>query len=216
LANTIEERRTRAELIRESLADEIARGTLSPGVALDEVGLAQRFGVSRTPIREAIRQLEAIGFAEARPRRGAVVATITKERLHEMFAVMSELEAVCAKLSAQQMTNAQKEALQAVHDESRRAADAGDIAGYAALNISFHETIYSGTNNTFMMELADSVRNRVAPYRRAQFWNAGRVSLSYSEHDAVVQAILRGDGDTAYHAMHDHVDIVSDAVDDIA
>lgn len=208
--------RTRADQIRESLADEIARGMLSPGVALDEVGLAQRFGVSRTPIREAIRQLEAIGFADARPRRGAVVATITKERLHEMFAVMSELEAVCAKLSAIQMKEEQKEALRNVHEEARRAAEVGDTDSYALLNTRFHETIYYGTNNSFMMELAESVRTRVAPYRRAQFWNTGRVTLSVAEHDAVVQAILRGDGDAAYQAMHKHVDTVSDAVDDIA
>jgi DNA-binding GntR family transcriptional regulator len=212
----VREPKTRAERIRENLADEIARGILSPGVALDEMGLAQRFGVSRTPIREAIRQLEAIGFAEARPRRGAVVATITKERLHEMFSVMSELEAVCAKLSAIQMTPVQKETLRQVHEESRHAAETDDTTRYAELNARFHETIYSGTNNSFMMELTESVRTRVAPYRRAQFWNTGRVTLSFSEHDAVVQAILQGNGDAAYQAMHNHVDTVSDAVDDIA
>jgi DNA-binding GntR family transcriptional regulator len=129
---------------------------------------------------------------------------------------MSELEAVCAKLSATQMTDAQKAELQAVHGDSLRAAEAGDIDGYVALNTRFHETIYSGTNNSFMKEMTDSVRNRVAPYRRAQFWNTGRVTLSYSEHDAVVQAILRGDGAAAYHAMHAHVDTVSDAVDNLA
>ena len=90
---------TRAEEIRQLLADEIVRGRLPPGLPLEEIELARKFGVSRTPVREAIRQLEATGLAEARPRRGAVVAGVTRERLEEMFLVMLELEALTDRIS---------------------------------------------------------------------------------------------------------------------
>src|SRR4051812_23447129 len=103
---------TRVDHIRSILADRIARRMISPGSPLEEVRLAAEFGVSRTPIREVLRQLEAMGFVEARPHRGAVVAQISPEQLNDMFRVMSELESICAAWSAQNMTPAEKRALQ--------------------------------------------------------------------------------------------------------
>jgi DNA-binding GntR family transcriptional regulator len=91
---------TRAEELRLQLADEIVRGTLAPGSALDETDIARRFSVSRTPVREALRQLAASGLVEARAHRGAVVAQPSIERLSGMFEAMAELEALCAGLSA--------------------------------------------------------------------------------------------------------------------
>lgn len=208
-------RKTRTEQIREVLEDEIVRGRLGPGAALDEAGLADRFGVSRTPIREAIRQLEAFGFADARPRRGAVVTSITDERLDEMFAVMAEMEGLCAKAAATGMTADDHRALLAVHEECRQAAGRNDIDMYYALNARFHSAIYAGTHNSFLEELTLHVRRRVAPFRRAQFSASGRLDLSYKEHDTVVQAILRRDAETAHAAMTGHMRIVRTAVGDV-
>lgn len=209
------EAKTRAEAIREELADDIARGRIAPGVALEEVGLANRFGVSRTPIREAIRQLEAIGFAEARPRRGAVVARITQQRLDEMFAVMAEMEGLCARLAAAHMSAPDRVELRRIHAETRKATEAGDIEAYNRLNTDFHALIYAGTHNSYLEEIAANVRLRVAPYRRAQFWSAGRLDLSYREHDAVVEAILAEDPDAAAAAMKLHIGTVRVAVDSV-
>jgi DNA-binding GntR family transcriptional regulator len=210
--NALSKRKTRTEQILAKLEDDIARGRLAPGATLDEVGLAERFGVSRTPIREAIRQLEAFGFADARPRRGAVVSAITDRRLDEMFLVMAEMEGLCAKTAALEMQGDEKEALQAVHDECRQAAANGEIETYYALNLRFHEAIYTGAHNSFLEELTRHVRKRVAPYRRAQFHETDRLDLSYKEHDQVVQAILGGDAETAHRAMTDHMRIVRTAV----
>lgn len=204
--------KTRTERIRDALADDIARGRLAPGAGLDEVTLAKRFGVSRTPIREAIRQLEAFGFADARPRRGAVVATITDERLDEMFMVMAEVEGLCAREAAANMTDDDRAALVAVHEESRRAAEGDDVETYYSLNTRFHETVYAGTHNSFLEELTLHVRRRVAPYRRAQFRTTGRLDRSFDEHDRVVQAILKGDGEAAQQAMTNHMKTVRSAV----
>jgi DNA-binding GntR family transcriptional regulator len=204
---------TRAEQIRTTLSDDIVHGRLRPGDALDEAGLAQRFAVSRTPIREAIRQLEASGFAEARPRRGAVVAAFTPQRIDEMFAVMAEVEALAARWAARAMTAPERHALEAMHRASNRHVVDGDLPAYQDHNFRFHEAIYRGAHNGYLAELALHVRQRVAPFRRAQFEAPSRLTRSYAEHDRIVEAILRADGDRAAREMQSHMSIVRGAVD---
>ena len=110
---------TRAEELRLQLADEIVRGALAPGAPLDETDIARRFNVSRTPVREALRQLAASGLVEARAHRGAVVARPTLDGLNEMFEAMAELEALCAGLAAERMPAAERARLEAIHEELR-------------------------------------------------------------------------------------------------
>lgn len=209
-------RTTAADRVRLALADEIVRGIIGPGVALDEASIAQRFQVSRTPVREAIRQLEAIGFAEARPHRGAVVPLFTPEKLNEIFLVMAELEALCARVAAEAATAADKEALQQIHAACRDAAHEGDIGRYYELNIKFHEMIYAIGHNGFLAEVTLSVRNRVAPFRKAQFQSMGRLARSVEEHEAVVAAIVAGNAEQAAATMRDHLGYVRISVDQIA
>lgn len=206
---------TRTQKIQAVLADDIVHGRIPPGEPLDEARLASSFGVSRTPIREAIRQLEAIGLAEARPHRGAVAARISSERLDEMFAVMGDLEALCARRSALFMTPQERRGLEEVHAEGARLTAAGSIADYVDYNILFHDTVYKGAHNGFLAELTASVRQRLAPFRKAQFEGLGRLAKSHQEHDRVVRAILRGDAETAATEMLHHIVVVRDAVDDV-
>lgn len=207
---------TAVDRVRLALADEIVRGVIGPGVPLDEASIAQRFAVSRTPVREAIRQLEAIGFAEARPHRGAVVPLFTPEKLNEIFLVMSELEALCARVAAEAATTADKAALRKAHEACRDAAHEGDVALYYDLNIKFHETVYAIGHNGFLAEVTIGVRNRVAPFRRAQFQSLGRLVRSVEEHEAVVSAILAGDAEAAAAAMREHLGYVRTSVDKVA
>lgn len=106
--------RTRTEALRLQIADEIISGVLEPGTPLDEQELAARFGVSRTPVREAIRQLAASGLVSVRPHRGAVVALPTPTQLDDMFEAMGELEALCAGLAARNMTVPERRGLEAL------------------------------------------------------------------------------------------------------
>lgn len=196
---------TLAEEIRRHLAEDIVRGRLAPGAPLEEVQLAKAFGVSRTPVREALRQLEAEGFARARPRRGAVVASIPPYQLAEMFYVMGELESACIRLAAGELTPADLEALDELHEACRQAVEAGDVEAYRVANDRFHDRLYLASRNGFLIELTQSVRRRVAPFRRAQFYGAGRLSRSFAEHEHILQALKRGDGETAVREMRAHI-----------
>jgi DNA-binding GntR family transcriptional regulator len=197
--------RTLAEVLRLQLADEIVRGVLPPGAALDETELARRFEVSRTPVREAIRQLAASGLVESRAHRGSVVAQPTHEHLIGMFEAMAELEALCAGLAAQRITPVERHALAATHEELRAMIQSGDPQRYHEINEAFHSRIYAGAHNSYLADITLATRARVRPFRRAQFRNLGRLAKSHLEHDLVVTAIMRGDRDAAMRAMRDHI-----------
>ncbi len=201
---------TRAEELRLQLADEIVRGALPPGAALDETDIARRFSVSRTPVREALRQLVASGLVEARAHRGAVVAQPSIERLTGMFEAMGELEALCAGLAAERMTPTDRHRLEAVHEELRMLSHAGNPDRFHEVNERFHNTIYAGSQNDYIAEITLATRVRVQPFRRAQFRNLGRLAKSHAEHDRVVVAILRGDKAGAAAAMRAHIELVRD------
>jgi len=198
------------EMVR-AIADDIVSGAARPGSRLDEQTLAARFGVSRTPVREALRQLTAMGLVERRPNRGASVAEVSRERLASMFEAMTELEAICARLSAQRMTSGERAELDAFHQSSAKLIRQGAEDAYEAHNTAFHTRLYLGAHNAHIHELAALTRSRLAPFRRAQFRLAGRLGKSWQEHDAIVEAILRGDAEGAERAARAHVEIVGDA-----
>jgi DNA-binding GntR family transcriptional regulator len=201
---------TLAEELRLQLADEIVRGALTPGAALDESDIARRFKVSRTPVREALRQLVASGLVDSKAHRGAVVARPTAERLNSMFEAMAELEAICAGLAAERMPVAERHGLEALHEQLRVLSYAGDPQRFTYVNEQFHNAIYVGSRNTYIAEMTLATRVRVQPFRRAQFRNLGRLAKSQAEHDRVVVAIMRGDRIGAAAAMRDHIELVRD------
>ncbi|MBA4791948.1 MAG: GntR family transcriptional regulator [Rhizobiales bacterium] len=196
---------TRTEELRLQIADDIVGGRIAPGTALEEMEIAKRYGVSRTPVREVIRDLAASGLVETRPHRSALVAKPSLDRLRGMFEVMAELEALCAGLCAVNMTASERGQLQAIHADLADLTRKGDETNYTFLNERFHTFLYAGAHNAYLTELTLATRARLQPFRRAQFRNLGRLALSYSEHDAVVTAILRGDKAEAAAAMRAHI-----------
>ena len=199
---------TRAEELRLQLADEIVRGVLAPGAALDETDIAERFNVSRTPVREALRQLGASGLVDSRAHRGAVVARPSLERLTGMFEAMAELEAMCAGFAAERMPPLQRHALETIHEELRVLSYDGNPDRFHEVNERFHNAIYAGAQNDYIAEMTLATRVRVQPFRRAQFRNLGRLAKSQMEHDRVVVAIMRGDRTGAANAMRAHIELV--------
>jgi DNA-binding GntR family transcriptional regulator len=194
-----------SERLRESIEEEIATGKLLPGSHLDEVELATRFGVSRTPIREALNLLLGEGLVESRPRRGAVVAQITPHRLIEMFEVMAELEAMCARLAARRASEADLAALDAAHEECRTAAAAHDTDAYFYANERFHFAIYGASHNGFLFEQASSLQRKLRPYRRLQLRVRHRLQRSFEEHQAILDALHAGQAEAAMGHVRNHV-----------
>ena len=202
---------TLAEKLSSAIADGILDGTLRPGERLDELSLAQQHGVSRTPVREALRQLNASGLIDMRPRRGAVVSQATPQQVESLFVAMAEMEATCARLCALSMTPVERRRLQARQEAMLALADAGDPAAYSDAYVAFHSAIYAGAHNAPLADYALGLRRRVGPFRRAQFRIDGRLTRSNEEHGAVVRAILAGDAAGAHAAMLHHVSLVEDA-----
>jgi DNA-binding GntR family transcriptional regulator len=195
----------RSETLREAIEEMIAVGDVLPGQHLDETDLAQRFNVSRTPIREALIQLASSGLIVMRPRRGAVVAEIGPQQLVEMFEVMAELEAMCGRLAARRMTHAEHTVLTEAHAACKSARDDRDPDAYFYRNEVFHDVIYAGGHNAFLTEQARILHRRLRPYRRLQLRVRDRVGVSYDEHDAVVQAILAGESEKTATLLRDHI-----------
>jgi DNA-binding GntR family transcriptional regulator len=203
--------RTLAGRLRMQLSDDIVRGELAPGVVLDEMELARRFQVSRTPVREAIRLLGASGLVDARPHRSAVVARPDKEQLLAMFEALRELEALCAGFAAERMTPTEHTALERTQDVLSEIVESGDPQRYHEINEAFHGLIYVGSHNSYLSDLTFATRARIAPFSRAQFRNMGRLARSHEEHARIIAAILVGDGKTASRVMRAHIGSVYDA-----
>ncbi len=203
-----------ADHVRRALEDAIAEGDLMPGKRLEEEELAARFGVSRTPVREALRMLSISGLVAIEPRKGAVVAALGMDRLIELFEAMSELEGVCGRLAARRITEREMATLVDQHErcataarEAVRSADGESFDRYYAENAVFHEMIYRASHNAYLSDEVQSLRRRLQPYRRLQLRMAGRVQESLGEHQRIVDAITARNEAAAETLLRAHVSI---------
>lgn len=202
-----------SDRIRNALTDAIASGELAAGTALDEQQLADRYSVSRTPVREALRQLAVSGLVEMRPRRGVTVASVTPEQVMDMFETMAEIEAVCVRLATHRMTPLERSHLLQIHEEAEQAAEEGDVDRYDGLNRQFHEAIYDATHNAFLSEQAKQLRSRLNAFRRMQLRQGKRLIRSRDEHGEVMRSIAHGDGEAAARHMRAHMLNAASALD---
>jgi DNA-binding GntR family transcriptional regulator len=197
--------KSRAQQLRDTLEDDIVNGRLKPGARLDEGGLAERFRVSRTPIREALQQLAATGLVQTLPKRGTFVAEIGIPELIEMFEVMAELEGMCGRLAARRISKTECDGLLASLQACRDAAAEGDADAYYYENERFHNAIYWASHNQFLAQTTRQLHLRLKPYRRLQLRVRNRVAASVQEHAAIVDAIIAGDPEQAQKALQEHV-----------
>jgi DNA-binding GntR family transcriptional regulator len=197
--------RKRADIIADDLEGLIFDGTFSDGERLDEVQLARRFDVSRTPVREALLRLTQSGLVEQLPRRGVFVRQPGPVELIEMFEVMAELEAAAARLAASRISDAALRDLQDTNARCDAAMDAGDSDLYYRENERFHAIIYAQSGNRFLEQEAQRLHRRLQPFRRLQLRLRGRLKQSMSEHKDILAALQDGDGMRAAEVMRDHV-----------
>jgi DNA-binding GntR family transcriptional regulator len=204
----------RADALRDELEQDIVTGTLRPGERLDEQTLAARFGVSRTPIREALMQLASAGLIQLQPRRGAFVASLSLREVIERFEVMAALEGACGALAARRLTDEERARLLEAHEACIHEAPRGDTDTYYYANERFHRVLYEACHNAYLAEQARLLHDRLKPYRRLQLRARSRVATSLAEHQAVVDAVLAGDGERAERALKDHILIQGDRLSD--
>ncbi|WP_117194329.1 GntR family transcriptional regulator [Rhizobium terrae] len=201
-ANT---KKSRSDFIAEQLEDAVINGAIPAGARLDETSIAAQFGVSRTPVREALHILCGRGFAEREPYKGVVVAQISAQRIDEMFEAMAELEATCGRLASHRMTMSERADLESMHREMNALAEGGEHDGYNEINTRFHSLIFQGSHNSDLIAAAQTLRLKLAPFRKYQLKDKGRLKRSCQEHQQIVDAILDQDPKAAENALRRHL-----------
>lgn len=205
----------RSDRVRRQIADDIIKGVLRPGQELDELKLAKTFNVSRTPVREALRQLAEAQLVEWRPHQSATVAKITSSKMVELFEVMAELEGFCGRLAARRMTSAEHAALKSIHRRMQPHVKARDHESYHAVNKDFHAAIYSGSHNQYLIGQATVLYSRLAPYRAFQLKRPDALRVASEEHAEIIDAIVSGDGDAAHRLLSNHVSLDNELFSDL-
>lgn len=209
-------RQSNTQRLCDELEDDIINGRLLPGERLDSEVLAQRFGVSRTPIREAIQRLVASGLVRVVPKRGTFVAEVGLAELIEMFEVMAELEGMCGRLAARRITAQQIHELQLALSRCADAATKDDPDDYYYENGTFHDCIYTAGRNHFLASESRRLHDRLKPYRRLQLRVRNRIQRSLQEHEGIVEAIVACDEALAEQRMRDHVLVQGERFSDLA
>ncbi len=194
-----------ADNVREALEQMIVTGEFADGERLDEIRLAEKFHVSRTPLREAFQMLAGSGLVELLPRRGAFVRHPAFHEMIEMFEVMAELEAVCGRLAARRVTPQVLEQIRATVIACEAAVAAGDTDGYYRENERFHALIYTASGNDFLAGEAQRLHRRLQPFRRMQLRVRGRMTQSLTEHRQILTALEDGNSPVAETVLRDHV-----------
>lgn len=183
----------------------IRDGRLLPGDPIDEADWARRHQVSRTPVREALIQLQAQGLIHSQPRGGMVVAKMDLRQLLALWELLAELEGVAARLACQRITPAELATLQSAHQGSQSVMEAEDTAGWQEHNLRFHEQIYQASRNPFLRQEVLRLRARTGFYRRHAFGALGRIRASFDQHAQILQAFEQADPQAAHQAMIGHM-----------
>ena len=194
-----------SDQIRLRIESAIATGELEPGDAIDDAALASQHKVSRTPVREALLQLQAQGILSSTPRGGYIVAKMNLQQLLSLWELLAELEGVAVRLACERMTNEEINALVKQHRSSQRLAKNDDMEGWQEANLKFHEIIYEGARNPFLRQEVMRIRSRTGAYRRHAFGALGRIKSSYEQHEKIVAALNKRDATAAVTCMTDHM-----------
>ncbi|KHN89437.1 GntR family transcriptional regulator [Pectobacterium actinidiae] len=186
----------------EILINAIEKGELLPGERLQETRLAQQFGLSRTPIREALHRLEALGLVEPGPQRGLMIAQISYERLHQLFAVREGLERLAMELAVASASAEELELLQDMVEVEKTLTDSRKLHDHNRL---FHRQIYRATHNPYLNEMLENLRIHLSLLRGTTYESTERTEEARREHQAIVEALVRRDKDAAQEAACQHI-----------
>lgn len=196
------------EVVFLTLRKAILKGELQPGERLMEIALANRLGVSRTPVREAIRMLEHEGLVVMKPRRGAQVAKITEQELNDVLEVRKSLEMLAASKACERMTEEDMTAMRDAAEEFRKLAlnPGCDLTALTEADVAFHDTIYSGTGNRRLIQILENLREQMYRFRFEYMKDASIRESLISEHEEIMRAVAARDSELAAELIGDHID----------
>ena len=202
------------DVVFNTLRQAILRGELSPGERLLEIHLANKLGVSRTPIREAIRKLELEGLVIMIPRKGAVVAEITEKSLRDVLEVRRALEALAVRLACEKIQPEEIEELKIAANEFEKALKTEDVTVYAEADVRFHDIIYRTTDNQRLIQLLYNLREQMYRYRVEYLKREDSHPVLLAEHQYIIEMIEKRDAEKAEKAVCAHIDNQVTAVAD--
>lgn len=191
--------------VAERLRERIFSHELQPGSWVDEQALADDYGISRTPLREALKVLASEGLVTLKPRRGCYVTEISERDLDEIFNVMALLEGQCAQLSARKATDADLRRLGEVHAKLEKAATDGDIDGFFEANQAFHHALQEIADNRWLLQVIEDLRKVIKLSRHHSLFGEGRLEQSLTEHRDLLTALAARDEERAELLMRGHI-----------
>ena len=195
------------EVVCESLRDAIRRGVLKPGERLMEIQLAEELGVSRTPVREAIRKLELEGYVIMMPRRGTYVASMSIRDINEIFEIRTSLESLSNGLAAERITAEELESLQRLLVQIGGYVEDGDMENIVKTDIEFHDLLYHASRNSRLLGIISNLRDQLTRFRTLSMSYPGRLEATQEEHREIVEAIAEGDMKRAKKAAERHMEM---------
>lgn len=191
--------------VAERLRERIFSHELPPGTWVDEQAIAEQYGISRTPLREALKVLASEGLVTLKPRRGCYVTEISDRDLDEVFNVMALLEGECAKASAGRASDDDLARLQRIHTDLEKAAAAEDIDRFFEANQAFHHALQEIADNRWLLQVIEDLRKVIKLSRHHSLFSDGRLEQSLAEHRQILDALLARDGTAAEARMRDHI-----------
>ena len=193
------------EEVAERLRTSIFSHEFAPGSWIDEQAIAKEYGISRTPMREAIKILAAEGLITMKMRRGAYVTEVSKSDLNQIFTVLALLEGQACRETAIKASEGQLEALDSIHMKLERAAADRDLDQFFSINQSFHDKLQEISNNPWMKRVIDDLRKVLKLQRRDSLSKRGRMESSLVEHRKILSALLARDADLSEKLMKEHL-----------
>lgn len=203
------------EEVADRIRELIYHAELEPGEWVDEKALCERLGISRTPLREALKVLASEGLLVLQPRRGCQVRTLSREELEELFPVMAVLEGLCAREAVEKCSAADIARLDAMHAGLEAAAAAGDIDAYYEQNCEFHGEVYQLSGNRWLQRMVADLRKILRLARHRQLTRPGRLQESLQEHRRIMEAFHRREAAQAEQAMQEHLSRQRDVLRDL-
>jgi DNA-binding GntR family transcriptional regulator len=194
------------EVVCETLRDAVRRGILQPGERLMEIQLAEDLGVSRTPVREAIRKLEMEGYVIMMPRRGTYVADLSIRDINEVFEIRTSLESLASGLAAERINEDELEKLQRLLVEIGAYIKSGDMDSIVRTDTEFHDLLYQASRNSRLVGIISNLREQLTRFRTTSMSFPGRLKATLEEHRKIVEAIAQGDEKAARKAAEHHME----------